>query len=104
MTTEVKRRRFNFFKSKLPFIVMVVILLYIGVSLGFQLSKLWAMQSSIEEMEDQVVEMQGENAHLWERLEVLESEGYVEETARDRLGLIKPGEKKVVPVEPPGDH
>lgn len=81
-------------------VLLVVLLTYFSVSLGFQLNKLWAMQHSIMEMNDRVVQLRDQNEYLWERLTILESEGYVEETARERLGLIRPGEVRVVPVLP----
>jgi cell division protein FtsB len=82
---------------------MIILLLYFAVLLGFQLNKLWTMQESIMKMEEQVVELRQKNEYLWGRLATLESEGYIEETARERLGLIRPGETRIVPVLP-GDE
>lgn len=93
-----RRRRFNLVKSRLPVLLIIILLLYFAISLGFQLNKLWAMQQSIAEMQERVVDLRQENEYLWNRLTILESEGYIEETARERLNLIKPGETRIVPV------
>ena len=98
-----RRRRFNPLNSRLLLLLIIVLLVYFGVSLGFQLNKLWAMQESIMEMEERVAELRQHNERLWERLATLESESYIEETARDRLGLIRPGETRIVPVLPEQD-
>ncbi|MEW6457734.1 MAG: septum formation initiator family protein [Bacillota bacterium] len=100
MQTTTARRRFNPVKSRLPVMLLIVLMTYFSVSLGFQLNKLWAMQNSIMEMKDQVVQLRSQNEYLWERLTILQSEGYIEETARERLGLIRPGEVRIVPVLP----
>lgn len=102
-TVVPKKRRFNPLNSRFLILLMIILLVYFAVSLGFQLHKLWAMQESIVEMEAQVMELRQHNARLWERLAALESESYIEETARDRLGLIRPGETRIVPVLPEQD-
>lgn len=95
-----KKRKFNLVKSRLPVLLIIILLVYFAVSLSFQLNKLWAIKESITGMEKQVVELRQQNEHLWERLTILESDGYIEETARERLGLIRPGEIRIVPVLP----
>lgn len=84
-------------------LLIIVLLLYFAVALGFQLKKVWAMQESLADMENHMLELRGKNEFLWERLNLLESDGYIETKARDRLGLIKPGETRIVPLAPETD-
>ncbi len=98
MKAAPKKRRFNLMKSRLPILILTIVLLYISICLGSQVTRLWAMQASLDEVESQVIKLKEKNEELWDRLTVLESEGYIEDAARERLGLIKPGETRIVTV------
>lgn len=93
-----KRRRFNLVKSRLPALILILVVVYIAVCLGTQVTRLWAMQASLDEVEGQVTELREKNEALWNRLTVLESDGYVEDAARERLGLVRPGETRIITV------
>lgn len=92
------RKRFNPTRSRLPLLFLAILLVYLGFSLVSQMNRLWAMQQSVVEMQARVEDLQSKNEGLWERLRVLQSDAYIEQTARERLGLVKPGETRVVPV------
>lgn len=94
------RRRFNPARSRLPLLLLAIILVYLGFSFVSQMNHLWEMQRSVAEMQARVKELQAKNQDLWERLQVLQSDAYIEQAARERLGLVKPGETRVVPVSP----
>jgi len=96
------RKRFNPSRSRLPLLFLAVLLIYLSFSLVAQMNRLWAMQQSVAEMQARVEDLQEKNDSLWERLHVLQSDAYIEQTARERLGLVKPGETRVVPL-PPGE-
>lgn len=98
MQAAPKKRKFNLMKSRLPILILTIVLLYIAICLGSQVTRLWAMQTSLDEVENQVFELREKNEVLWDRLTVLESEGYIEDAARERLGLVKPGETRIVTV------
>lgn len=93
-----KKRKFNLVKSRLPALILVIVLIYIAICLGSQVTRLWAMHTALDEVEGRVVELREKNEALWDRLTVLESEGYVEDTARERLGLVRPGETRIITV------
>jgi len=95
-----KRRRFNLMRSRLPYLFLAVLLVYIAICFAAQLNRLWAMQASLQEVEQQVIQVRDKNSALWDRLTVLESEGYIEDAAREHLGLIKPGETRIITVIP----
>lgn len=98
MEATPKKRKFNLVKSRLPALILVIVLIYIAICLGSQVTRLWAMHTALDEVEGRVVELREKNEALWDRLTVLESEGYVEDTARERLGLVRPGETRIITV------
>lgn len=102
LNKESKRRwSFNLSRSKIPVIVIVLLMLYISFSLGSRLDQLYNMQKNIEAMRAEIEDLRERNAALHEELERLQSNDYIEQVAREKLGLVKPGEARIVPV-PPG--
>jgi cell division protein FtsB len=91
-------------RSRLPYFFLAVLLIYIAICFAGQINRLWTMQASLQEVEQQVIYVREKNSVLWDRLTVLESEGYIEDAARERLGLIKPGETRIVTVFPERDE
>lgn len=96
-----RRRTFRFSSSKLPLLVVFLLLLYIAVSLGTRFDALFAMQRDLQSIQAEVEELRQMNRELSRQLELLRSDAYVEQVAREKLGLVKPGETRIVPV-PPG--
>ncbi len=98
----VRRRRiFNLYKSKLPLLVVLLLLSYLAVLFSSQFSRLSVMQKDVQVIQQQVQELKEKNSALREELRSVQSNDYIENTAREELGLIMPGETRVVPV-PPG--
>lgn len=93
-----RRKSFNLSKSKLPTLVLVLLLGYLAVSLGGQFNRLAGMQRNVDQIQQQVQELKEKNAALREELRMVQSDAYIEKTAREKLGLVKPGETRVVPV------
>lgn len=56
------------------------------------------MQKDVRSIQQQVQELQQRNTALREELHLVQSDAYIEKTAREKLGLVKPGETRVVPV------
>lgn len=96
-----KRRSFRFSSSKLPLVVVFLLLVYVAVSLGGKFDALAGMQRDLQAMQAEVEELREVNRELSRQLELLRSDAYVEQVAREKLGLVKPGETRIVPV-PPG--
>lgn len=92
------QRSFKFSKSKLPVLVAVLLLIYLAVSLGSQFNKLSIMQQDIQRMQQEIEQMKEKNEALRSELQLVQSDAYVERTAREKLGLVKPGETRVVAV------
>lgn len=92
------KRRFKLSKSKLPFLFLIVLLCYLAGSLATQFSWLITMQHKLENAEQRITELRQKNQELWDRLEYLSSDTYIEKQAREKLGLVKPGEVRIIPV------
>ncbi|MGQ9497413.1 MAG: FtsB family cell division protein [Desulfotomaculales bacterium] len=98
MSRAKARRRFNLARSKLPYIFLALLLAYFAISVTTELGKLWYMQRNIADMEQSVRELRKKNEALWDKVKLLQSDAHVEKVAREKLGLVKPGETRVVPV------
>lgn len=94
------RKSFNISKSRLPAVVLSLLLVYLVISFCSQFSKLSSMQRDVRNIQQQVQEMQQKNAALREELRLAQSDAYIEKTAREKIGLIKPGETRIVTVVP----
>lgn len=94
------RKSFSISRSRLPAVVLSLLLVYLVVSFCTQFSKLSTMQRDVRNIQQQVQEMQQKNAALREELRLAQSDAYIEKTAREKIGLVKPGETRVVTVAP----
>lgn len=95
------RKSFNFSRSRIPVLIVMLLLVYLAISFYSQFSKLANMQNDVRNIQQQVQDLQQKNAALREELRLVQSDAYIEKTAREKIGLIKPGETRVIPV-PPG--
>jgi cell division protein FtsB len=83
--------------------VMMVIALAIGAFvLFFPMRQLLAQRDRIGVLEDRLVQLRSENALLSEDVERLEDPKELEVLARERLGLVKEGERAyfIEPTKP----
>lgn len=72
---------------------------YVSFSFGVRFNDIYAMQQDVRDMQEQVELLKERNQQLSHQLEMVQSETYVEEVAREKLGLVKAGETRIVPVE-----
>ncbi|MCD5407476.1 MAG: septum formation initiator family protein [Desulfotomaculum sp.] len=86
------------YKISLPLIILLLIFGYLVLSIGGEIDKLNNMQHSVAELEQEMQLLQERNSELRQTLTLLESENYVEQVAREQLGLVKPGETLIVPA------
>ena len=96
----VRRKSLNLTKSKFPSLVFVLLLSYLAVSFGTQFSKLSNMQKDVLAIQQEVQQLQERNTTLRQELQAVQSDAYVEKTAREKLGLVKQGETRVLTVAP----
>lgn len=95
---KVKRRKF--YHARLPVILALIFLVYLLFSFSVQFNRLSAMQKKLQEIQEEVQTLQQRNSSLQEELRMMQSDAYIEKEAREKLGLIKPGETRIVPVQP----
>ena len=74
-------------------IVIAALLVYAVVSLVTVRSKTAALNAQTQQLQQQVTDMTQSNAELEYKSEHSEDADTIEEIARDKLGLVKPGEK-----------
>lgn len=93
-----RSRSFSLSRSRLPFLLMLFLLGYLAVSFTSQFGRLAGMQKDVSNIQKQMQELEQKNASLREELRMVQSDAYIEKTAREKLGLIKPNETRVIPV------
>lgn len=100
---EFRRRRvFRPNRSKLTFMILALLLIYIAFSLVTRFDQLFAMQRDLDAIQQEIAEIRDKNQGLQQQLDRMRSDAYIEQVAREKLGLVKPGEARIVPVEPGG--
>jgi len=86
--------------KKTIFFLIVAISLLIINNLTHSIIDLWQKQSFLTTAQSNLQKEQTKNQQLKQQLKVVSQKQFVEEQARDKLLLIKPGEKVVlIPTE-----
>ena len=62
--------------------------------------KMYNVQREITNIQEQMNQLKANNDTLKKQLEQLNSEAYIEREAREKLGLVKPGEKIILEAKP----
>ncbi len=57
------------------------------------------LEKSIEETEVEIDETKEANLELERELRLVDNPDYIERLAREKLGLVKPGEELIIPVK-----
>lgn len=89
-----------------PYLKYIGLTLLFGVAaVNFTRTTLSVIESSkrLEELRGHVGGLEAEKATLEQEVEYRQTEGFVEEEARDKLGLVKPGEELFVVKEVLGE-
>ncbi|ABO48671.1 Septum formation initiator [Desulforamulus reducens MI-1] len=81
-------------------LLTVACVCYMVFSLYNQFTRMNTMQSSMKTLQTQVEELKNRNEALRTEIKQIKSEAYIEQAAREQLGLVKPGETLVVPTQP----
>ena len=84
-----------------PFVIAIVsaILIFVAFNFWNNLSRINSLEAEIEEMEARIDQAEAENEELKYQLENTADKEYIEQVAREKLGLVKPGEMLLVPIE-----
>jgi cell division protein FtsB len=89
-----------------PFIIALVAVIIIFALFNFwqNIHKMERLENEIESIKEEIEKAEAENNELREQLENTNDPEYIEEVAREKLGLVKPGEMLLVPVEEDTDE
>ena len=93
------RQRKDFILNPIVISIVAVIVIVAAFNFWQNIEKMNHLQSKIDEMEEKIEKAEAENKELREQLENTNDPEYIEEVAREKLGLVKPGEMLLVPVE-----
>lgn len=93
-----KQISFRLSKSKLPLLVVVFLLVYLAVTFSSQFKALSSMQREVSDIEHQVFELKQKNEELRGELRRVQSDAFIEKTAREQLGLVKSGETRIIAI------
>ena len=94
-----KRKKINF-KLGGPAVVLFILLGFIFYSFGGQMVEMYNVRHEIKQMREQMAELQSKNADLRKQIDQLNSNAYIERQAREKLGLVKQGEKIILEAQP----
>lgn len=91
-------------KAKKSWSVRTIVVFGVTIYLLFSFAHLgYALHQAnlrIKAYEDQKRALLAERARLQEQIRQLNEDSYIERLAREELGLIKPGEKVIIPAVP----
>ncbi len=84
-----------------PFIIALVAVIVITAFFNFwqNMQKMNKLEKEIDNVKKEITAAEAENKELREQLRNTNDPEYIEEVAREKLGLVKPGEMLLVPVE-----
>lgn len=95
-----KPRRKLKYKLGGPGLIFVIIMGFIFYSFGGQVVEMYNVQDEMKNIKAQMQSLQEKNVELRKQVEQLSSEAYIEREAREKLGLVKPGEKIILEAKP----
>jgi cell division protein FtsL len=88
-----KKRRIN-----VGNVLLVLFLLYTVIILGSQQLRLYRFEKDIKDVNSSIEQAEIAKENLRQQIELMNTDNYVEMIAREKLGLIKPGEIPYIAV------
>lgn len=95
MSPTPRRRRVKKGPIRLVLFLLMGLLLSATFGPGRQI---WALYREKAELEERVAALRAENMRLAEKIKEMEKISWVEQVAREELGLVKPGEIVYIPA------
>lgn len=94
---EKKRKKLNW-----KLLIIGIIGVYLLTNIIQMHATIWQMDKKIEETREEKQEMLAHQEELEQRIKKTENGEYIEKLAREQLGLVKPGEKLIIPKKTGG--
>lgn len=88
------------FTLKWKSILTLIIVFIIVYTFGEQMVKSYQMQKEVASIQNQISQIQKKNNQLRVKAQDLDSNVYVEKIAREKLGLVRQGEKIILKAKP----
>lgn len=82
--------------KKIFYIVIVIIGVYLIINLGSNIANLWQRQEEVGRTRQGLETLKKENKDLKAQSEYFQTPEFLEREAREKLGLVRPGEKQVI--------
>lgn len=82
--------------SKSFFAIGLIILILFTLTLGKRILERHKINQEIKELKQEIEKLENRNGELLKLIEYLNTSSYIEEAARIKLGLQKPGESVVI--------
>jgi len=93
------RQKKDFLLNPVVIIIITVIVVIAVFNFYQNTTKINQIETKINEIETQIAEGKVKNKKLKNQIENSDNNQYIEEIAREKLGLVKQGEKLLIPVE-----
>ncbi len=89
----------SFFLSKGFKLILILVVIFGGYRFYLNQKEIMHVKREIIRLEQEIVKTEIRENELKEKLENINNPEYIEEIARKELGLVKPGELLLIPVE-----
>ena len=86
-------------RSRLFKLILLLVVVVIGCKFYQNYRNIRKLEQAIMKLENSIGIARGEKARLEEELKNINNPEFIERVAREELGLVKPGELLVIPVE-----
>src|SRR5690554_6540374 len=96
-------RKKGFFYSRGFRIILIVLVLFAAYRFYLNQREVRQIKREIARIEQELKEVERRKKELEEELGHIDDPAYIEKIAREELGLVKPGELLLVPVEEKDD-
>lgn len=80
-------------KTKIAFLLVALFLIYFTITFIDQQNLIRIKSNEIKAVEQKIADEKKVNEELKKRKEIINSDEYVEKVAREKLGMVKNGEK-----------
>ncbi len=91
-------------RTTVQVILVFVTLAAVGVFLISPARAWWTQRDEIGDLESQLSEQLDQNAELQGRVDALNTDEEIERLARERYGLVRPGDESYVVLPPPDSN
>lgn len=81
---------------KLIYLVILIVCAIVIVRLTASIYELWHKKDLLTTEQNQLIQEKKENSDLKKGLKIVESKSFIEEEARNKLFLVKPGENTLL--------